>query len=392
MRKEPIRILTMINTLEVGGTEMRLVELARRLPRDRFEMEIACMVSTGAYEPLVREAGVPIHVIGYLPMREGGRLHSDRVLTLPLMGKRVADLLRRVKPDVFHTFLPNCNVFGAAASALCGFRGLIASRVFTSDYRSINPLYPIIENWAARRAARIVCNCEAVRQETLQREKVDPNKVCVVLNGIDAEKFRPRPKDTELLKSLGLPANAPIVAIVANLLPHKRHEDFLQAAAQVAKDFPQAHFLVIGRPYDREAELRALARKLGIASQTHFLGPRKDLPDLYPQMDVLVSTSTDEGLSNALIEGQSCGIPAVATAIAGTPEIVLDGQTGFLIPPLQSQTAAEKIGILLQNPRQRQSFGIAARHKVLRLFSLDRMIDAYALLYEEVARTGKIDI
>ncbi|MBN1868194.1 glycosyltransferase [Candidatus Sumerlaeota bacterium] len=378
----------MINTLEVGGAEMRLAELARRLPPARFEVHVACMVGAGAYETAVRESGAQIHLLGYRGVREDGRLRLGRVLGLPFVANRVAGLVRRVRPDVFHTFLPNCNVFGAVAAALTGFPALVASRVFLGAYRSVNPLYPAIENWAARRARRIACNCEAVRRDVLERERVDPSRVRVVLNGIDAERFAPRTASDPQARrrELGLPTDGPLVGIVANFLPHKRHEDFLAAAGRVAVSFPQARFLLAGRPYDRQDELAALAERLGIAERVHFLGPRADMPDLYPLLDVAVSTSTNEGLSNALIEAQSCGVPVVATAIAGAAEIVGDGETGFLTPPRDDRATAEKIALLLGDETLRLRFAAEARRRVLERFSVDRMVADYAALYEEICK------
>jgi len=184
-----IKLLYLINSLRVGGTEKRVVELLRRLPREKFDPYLCCLVETGFLEQKVREVGVPIFVLGYSGIRINGKIKPLKLFQFPGLFLRLHKFLKKEKFDLMHTFLPISNTIGCTAGRLAGVTHIIASRVFTGEYRNINPLYQPLENFAGRKADIIICNARAVYDDVLKRENVNPDKLRIIHNGIEVERF-----------------------------------------------------------------------------------------------------------------------------------------------------------------------------------------------------------
>ena len=151
------------------------------------------------------------------------------------------------------------------------------------------------------------------------------NRVRVIPNGVDTDRYRPAKADAKLRQQLGIPRTAPLAGIVAVLRPEKNHEMFLRVAAQVHEEVPEAHFLVIGDG-PRRAELEALSAELGLSQCVHFLGKRPDVPELLNLLDVFVLTSRMEANPVSILEALATGKPVVATRVGSIPETVIDGQ------------------------------------------------------------------
>ena len=184
----------------------------------------------------------------------------------------------------------------------------------------------------------------------IERENFPAAKVCVIPNGVDADRFRPQPANPALRQQFGLPATAPLVGILAALRPEKNHEMFLQVAAQVRGEVPAAHFLIIGDGGERP-QLEQRTAALGIADCVHFLGTRPDVPELLNLLDVLLLTSLNEANPVSILEGLACGKPVVATRVGSVPETVLDGQVGYLVEPGSADAMSRRVVELLGEPR-----------------------------------------
>jgi glycosyltransferase involved in cell wall biosynthesis len=209
------------------------------------------------------------------------------------------------------------------------------------------------------------------------------NKVAVVRNGVDAERFAPGHDVVAVRRELGLGETDPVIGIVAALRQEKNHELFLEAARRVAAQLPSARFLVVGDG-PRRAELERMARDLGLSLKVQFLGARNDVPRVLSAMDVFALTSHVEANPVSILEAMSIGRPVVATNVGSIHEAVIEGKTGFLVPPGDAAKLSDRILQLLHAPLLAHSMGIAGRQTVVRHWSLQSMVAGYERLIESV--------
>jgi len=235
----------------------------------------------------------------------------------------------------------------------------------------------------SRRVRRIIAITEFVKEILQRTGRIDPRKIEVVYQSADLERFDPERVDgAGVREEFGIPAGAPLVGIIANLGAYKRYDLFVEMAAEVLRQVPDAWFLSVGSgdpaPYVEQA------RALGVADRIVFAGYRADVPRLIAAMDVTVNTSWNEALGTSRIESLAMGVPTVSFDGGGSPEVVLDGTTGFLAPFPDTRAFADRVVRLLRDPELRRTMGKAAREDAIRRFSLAAKADAYERIYYEL--------
>jgi glycosyltransferase involved in cell wall biosynthesis len=192
----------------------------------------------------------------------------------------------------------------------------------------------------------------------------------------------PAPR-AELCQELGLGSDAKLVGMVGRLEPVKGHRYFIEAAAQVAREHPNAHFLLVGDGQLQE-EIRRQAAGLGIADRLHLLGYRKDAARVVAAFDLSVLASLHEGSPNTVLEAMAAGVPVVATAVGGTKELVTEGETGYLAPPADADTLAQRISWALAHEEERIRFAASARQAVCSNYGMSRMVSEMERLYDQL--------
>jgi glycosyltransferase involved in cell wall biosynthesis len=217
----------------------------------------------------------------------------------------------------------------------------------------------------------------------VQEERVDAEKILVLPNGVDTEEFRPRAPRADLRRDLGIPDGAPVVAVVASLFSFKGHEVFLRAAARVLKSHPNARFLVIGEGPER-ANLEQRVQEMHIDGAVRFLGRRRDVTELLTLVDVSVLSSQWEAAPISALEAMACEVPVVCTRVGALPEMVLDGETGFLVGVGDDAGLAAGIARLLGDPALRRKMGQASRRRVVELYNLSTLTRRREALYREL--------
>ena len=353
------RVLLAINTLARGGAERQLVALATGLDRQTFSVSVLCVVAGGPLADELRSAGIPVAVF-------------DSRSPLGLL--RVIAHARGAAPDIVHSFLFGSNVVVTFAATLARTPVIITSRRSLGFFKDGRPHYDLLQGVANRFTDVVVANSEAVREDTLRREHLAPEKVRVIHNGVAAN-----------VESDGGDARAALVGdgtalviVVANLIPYKGLEHFVDAWREVVGAVPGARAVVVGEGPAR-ADLEARAADLG--ETLRFIGSRDDVPALLRAADVVVQASLYEGFPNAVLEAMAAGRPVVATAVGGTVEAVESDRTGLLVPPRDSAALAAAILRLLTQPELARSYGAAGRERVEAEFSIARMVGRYADLY-----------
>jgi len=372
----------LIGALDVGGTERQLVDLAARLDRARFDPVIYCLSAFGPLAEEARRHGIDVQsagLRGLRPWKHPARL-ARRVL------KMFQDL-RALEPDILHAFLFHAYTTGAFLSPFVRARAFVSSRRSLGHFKANRPAALIVERLANQFADIIVANSEAVRQDAISQERLPPERVIVIHNGVDVARFPASPTDG-VRQQIDAAPGATVVAMVANFIAYKGHHSFLSAWRSVLAAHPNAVAVLVGDGPLRE-QIEKLGEQLDVAESLRFLGNRSDVPQLLSGVDLVVHPSEQEGFCNAILEAMAAGRAVIATRVGGNVEAVVDGETGLLVPPNDPDALAAAIQLMLARPDLRTEFGRAGRRRVSSSLGIERMTGAYELLYRDlVARAA----
>lgn len=246
-------------------------------------------------------------------------------------------------------------------------------------------IFARIQRQLARTTDHHIAVSRALAREIAAVEKIPPEKISTIYNGIDLRRFKPVVDCHRMKKELGLNLRAPVVGVVARLIPAKGVSLFLQAAARIRLYFPDAQFVIVGDGPQRN-QLEEEARRLNLIPGTVFTGFRRDVPQLLPLMNVFVVPSYSEGQSIGTLEAMAARRPVVATRAGGLPELVRHGETGLLVNPGDWKGMADHILQLLNNPLQAEKLGSNARRLVEDEFDVSHMAGRTFALYDRLLR------
>jgi len=369
---QPIKVMHLITDLYRGGAESILRDLVAYSDRDRFTHVVVTLFA------------------GDTPLAEEIKGHGVPVIDLGMTAKwRVAGLwrlcrtIRRESPDIIHGWLYHTNVLSRVFGRLCGVPIVISAHHSVSTERAHRDL---VYKWTSRLDDRAIAVCESVRRAEIERTGIPDERIVTIYNGIPAIDFPNRETARALLEEeLGLSRGVRIVGTVGRLSAAKGYADFARAIEIVLRDHPDSHFVWIGGGEERE-NLESLTETLGIERSVHMLGDRSDVAGLLAAMDLFVLPSHWEGLSVALLEAMAAGLPAVATAVGGTPEVVVDGETGLLVPPSEPSTLANAVTGLLTDPARAKKMGEAGKLRVAADFAVKRMVGEIETLYQKLLK------
>ncbi|MFH1857997.1 MAG: glycosyltransferase [Candidatus Omnitrophota bacterium] len=367
-----IKVLYLIDKLEIAGAQRHLVSLLKEIDRRRFEVSVVCLMHEGPLGESLRTSGIPLH-----------SLHLRRIYGLAGLGAlvRLVRYLKRERIDVVHTYLFSENIFGTVAARLAGTRMIVTGRRDTGKLREGKARHMLAYRFTNRWADRIVCVSEAVKRVVLAREKVSESKVVTIPNGTRLGTPLSQEEKAAERGKMGVSPEAFVVSIVANLSWIKGHETFFKAADLVRKGIPEAQFWVIGDGVLR-GKLEAQVTALALTPNVRFFGRVPDPKQFLLVSDVSVNASFSEGMSNTILESMALGIPVVATGVDGNLETVVDGETGILVPPGDSEALANAVIRLAKSPDERRKMGEAARARIREVLSLEKMVGSVEKLYE----------
>jgi glycosyltransferase involved in cell wall biosynthesis len=300
---------------------------------------------------------------------------------------RLARALRRERIDLLHTHLFEPSVIGLQAGVLAQTPARVMTRHY-SDYhtRIDRPLHVKLDQMCIGLSHRVIAVSQHTADHMVDLERARPEKIRVVVNGIDFDRVRVSGDDARdrVRAELGL-GDDHVLLIVARLHPEKGYDYLFRALPQIRAQAERPVHLLIAGAGPLEPTYRALADNLGIADAVRFLGFRKDVPDLMAAADLFVLPSLAEAFGLVLTEAIYLGTPVVASRTGGIPEIVDDGVDGVLIPPADTDALARTVVGLLKDPDRRRQLAGAGRTKVVAKFGFDDMVRAYEGVYEELA-------
>jgi sugar transferase (PEP-CTERM/EpsH1 system associated) len=363
-------------SLNVGGLEKVVLRLLERIDRARFAPIVCALDEAGSLAGELDRLGVPLHV---LPRRRG----LDPSLVFEL-----AALFRREHVAVVHTHNPTPHLYGALAAAVASrsarTRPRLPRAIHTKHGRNeLGSKRKILVN---RIAAAFTDVLVAVGKDTrsviVDVERVDPAKVVVIPNGVDSDEFRPSVDRASARARLQLPREAFVIGCVARLAPEKGHETLLRAFAAFRSIKPDAHLVLLGDGPSRP-RLEELASELRLGGAAHFAGTRDDVAQVLHAFDVFALASRTEGIALTLLEAACAGLPIVATRVGGTPEIVVDGETGLLVRADDPRGLTNALLRVAQDPAA-QAMGLRGRARIIERFGVDEMVRGYERLYDKV--------
>lgn len=356
------RVLILNATYVVGGAERNLQLLALHL-HSRFDLHVCSLYQPGEIGEQIREAGIPFHALY-------GHSRTDwRVLP------RFLSLLRRIRPEVLLTVdAPYAVLYAVLAKRLKIARKLvIAVHSFGKIKRTREMAFA--RRFAAGATDVLIVLTESHRRFLLEQEGWQAHEVVVIPNGVDLQRFTP--EGGNLREQWGLSPNTPAFGVVAGLRPEKNLFRFLRVAQQVLSALVEARAFVVGDGELRH-DLETSSQQMQCASRIVFTGALHDIPAVWRSLDVAVLTSDTEVLPMTLIEAAACAVPAVSTDVGAVRDVVLDGQTGFVVPVEDEDTLAERILYLLRHPEERRAMGRRAREHAEAHFDLRQMVERYA--------------
>jgi glycosyltransferase involved in cell wall biosynthesis len=368
-------VLNVVPTLMCGGTENQFMTLARQLDPARFDVEFACLRRWGPFVDELVQRNIPLTEYPVPTFRSVAAVRQQA---------RLARHITRRGIQIVHAYNFYGNVFAMPPARLVA-PVVIASIRDRAPY--LTAMQKRVQRYACQFADCILVNADAVK-DWLIDEGYDEAKISVIRNGVDTSRFDNPPAPATLRRELGLADETPLVGVVSRLTQLKGLENFLEAAAMVRARVPNARFLIAGEtsPMNRDylPELQRYAERCGVAGDVLFTGLRGDVPRVLASLTVSVMPSLNEALSNVVLESMAAGAPTVATRVGGTPEAVIDGETGLLVEPGDSRTLADAILRLLADRSLAGRLGCAARARIADHFSVRRMVRATEDLYTDL--------
>jgi len=375
--RNPRRLLFILDNFPDpgAGTEGQFWLLLQGLDRSRVEPAVV-LLRPSVF--LQRELGdIPLRVLNVHRLRSFAGLWRIAA---------TAWWARRSGFEIAHIFFNDSAMVFPPLLKLAGIKVIVSRRDLGFWYTKTNLRVLRI---AAKFVDRVVANCEAVRQVVIDREGYPPERVQVIYNGTRQPILPPAKVQRQ---DYGVPEAVPLIVLVANLRPLKRVGDAVRALASLAgAGVKTPHLLVVGE--DREgitgeshrAELELLAREIGVSECLHFGGKMADPMPVIALADVGLLCSETEGLSNVVIEYMLAGKPVVCTAVGGNSELVVEGETGRLVPVGDVTRLAAALAEVLGDPERARLWGEMARQRALKLFSSTVMITRHQELYETLA-------
>lgn len=388
---ERIRVMRIVSRMNVGGPSVHVVLLNAGLDAERYDTLLVSGTeggTEGSLRDLATDRGL-------------------RLATIPELGREIAPasdlttliklyrLMRRERPHVVHTHMAKAGFVGRLAARLAGvpvvvhtFHGHVFHGYFSPRKTRA---FLTMERVSARLSTRLITISPRLREEIAEFGVASAEKIEVIPLGFDLEPFANQARGTgEFRRSIGISEKAKIIGAVGRLVPIKNIPLLLEAVALASREHLDLHLALVGGG-ELRSELEERARALGIAERTIFVGWRRDLPNVYADLDAVVISSDNEGTPASLIEAMATGCPVVATRVGGVPDLIAEGETGRLTPPGDPEALAAALLALFREREQTTRMAALARQRVLDRHQASRLIGDIDRLYLQLLNDAGVD-
>jgi sugar transferase (PEP-CTERM/EpsH1 system associated) len=375
MGKRKIKILHVIYSLGMGGAERVIVNYAKYFDKNRYELFVCALTEGGPYENDLNKAGVSYFI-----------LNKKKGIDLSVIPK-ISRILRSEQIDIVHLHDFSSIAWVTIPAIIFGVKRIIRTehnvkrlnRGLMSNMK--NTIKFILDFFQKQ----IVCVSEEVRKTHRKKIGFLSNKYLTIHNGIDKELFDIHLDREKYLREFNFDQKAILVCIVGRFFPQKAHDIFLYAIRYVLEKKNNLGILIVGDG-PRKKELFELAKELGIYNQVTFTGNRSDIPQLLNLIDIFALSSAWEGFPMTILEAMACGKPAIVTDVGGNREAVIDGETGFIVPPGNPLAMSEAIIELIDKPELRRKMGIKGKERFLKNFTAQVMVQRTEMIYENLLK------
>ena len=368
-------ILYLHNESIMGGAEISLLNLVKRLDKELFTPHFACS-KEGPFIDALRNIKITPDFIKFPGIRWPNPVRICNTI------RGLANIIKEKQIDLIHSNQPRSNLFGAIAAKINSVPIVWHERCLERGRFDSDNIFSFLPD-------RIICNSGAVRNR-FTKEKID-TKIRTIINGVDLNEFDPESDGSKIRKEFNIDEKELVVGTIGRIDPEKGYEYFLESARIILQDLPNVRFLVVGEASNNhsfEKSLSEMTAEKGIDKKTIFTGFRSDIPQLIASMDVVVLPSGIDACSRVLFESMAMQKALVAANAGGTPEIVQDGITGLLVKPGDSSDMAKSIIRLLQNISLLEQYGKAGRKRVKEMFTIERNIKETENVYLELLDTN----
>lgn len=367
-----IKIMNVVQTLDMGGLEKLIVDSVKFFDRGRFDFTVCCLSERGILASELENSGIEVI---FLNKRYG----FDLGLSL-----RLAALIGKKKIDILHTHNQRPLVYGALAASLSKVNAYVHTRHGRND--PDNSKSTFMSRFFSAFTDKIVCVSQDIYKVSLEKEKISTQKLEVIRNGIDINKFvNATSKDEYLLNQLGIKTDAFVIGTVGRLSRIKNQMFLMDAFKHLFSAHSDTRLIVIGDGPLKQ-DLIEHVDEIGLRGKVLFLGERKDVASLMKLFDVFVLPSLSEGISLVILEAMAAGLPIIATNVGGNLELIKEGENGFFVSlgnPLYLSSAIER---LMQDSKLRRSISENNRKKALAEFDIAVMCKKYESLYSSLVK------
>jgi len=370
-------IVHVIFRLDVGGLENGLVNLINRIPQDRYRQAIICLSDFTDFRQRIESANVPVLA-----------LHKKKGKDLGVY-VRLWRALRRFKPDIVHTRnLGTVDMVFPALLAGVKYRIHGEHGWDMVDLHGRNKKYLRLRRICRPFISRYIAVSSHLASWLIRQVRAAPDKVVNICNGVDAKFFAPSPGPVVRLPDSPLEGpDIVVIGTVGRLVPVKDQLTLVKAFASLIDRAPEhrqrLRLALVGEGPQR-GDIQEAVTGLGLDELVWIAGQRRRVDQVLKMFDIFVLPSLNEGISNTILEAMATGLPVIATDVGGNPELVDNGETGFLVPAGDAEAMARAINRYVADPELTSQHGRNGRQKIVRHYSLDVMVDRYLAVYDDV--------
>ena len=369
IKKKKITILHIISSAGIAGGERYLLDLIRC--SDKSIKHIVALPYEGPFVQLLQNNGCLYSII---PMKSKFSLKAL---------KDLLELIRNNKVNITHTHGYRANFYGRIVSIFTGVKNVSTIHVSLFDYIDtpllMQYLYIFLEKILSFKTSKFICISKAMANDII-RLGVGENKISLIHNGVDLDRFFPRPVLEEKKRELGVATGVPVIGTIGRMVTEKGQIYLIEALKYLKTEWKDLKCLFVGDGPLR-SQLMQTARDFGIEEMCIFTGIREDIEDIYPILDIFVLPSIREPFGLVLLEAMATEVPVIATASGGPLDIIRSGINGILVPPKDSSALANAVIIVLNNKELARTMGLAAREKVEQEFSVEKMVEETEKVY-----------
>jgi glycosyltransferase involved in cell wall biosynthesis len=373
MRK--IRVLHLTSTrYGIGGVEKLLLDMSDKYDAEKFEVSYCNLFcdagGKGVFPTALRERGLNVFEVK-------GRSWGN----VPGMVLKLGRLLRRERIDILHLHMMQATIVGGLAAKVASRPKVVVTKHYTDELSNQSAIIKGFDNHFTQTADSVVAISNYVKSD-MMKLSVPGVKITVIHNGTDIKEFDRRAEGTQG-PDLNAGGGPPLIGTVGSLTERKGHRYFFEAIPEIIRKKPDVHFIVIGEGPQKQ-QLEHLRISLGLEDRLTMLGFQENVVPLLKQMDLYVHPSVHEPFGIAILEAMAAGRPVVASSVEGIPEIVIDGETGYLVEPGNAMQLSRAICDLLEDKDKIERMGRAGRYRVENLFPIERTVREYERLYDAI--------